>query len=299
MYDRHNITKILKLIFSACFILVLSACSSSDDTAATTETVTEIPQFIQKLALNTTDPNASLLAWVTIGDGTRTQLTIDLVAGTASGSFTLSRTTYTILIEFEFTDEIDTITLATATQIVDLSAGDASLTFNDADYDISFDDDSDGINNLDEIISGSDPLVPSSTLSIQATLVLDLSTTDGNLLVWITIDGGTRIPMSIDSAAGTSSTSITLSRTIHTVLIEFEFTDGVNTITLATVTSTVDLSSGDASLSFTDADYITDYDDDNDGISNLDEIISGTDPLVADISDCILDTSFIGDCTLG
>ncbi len=183
------------------------------------------------------------------------------------------------------------------------------------DYEIaSYDDDNDEISNLDEIINGSDPLVPSATLSIQATLELDLSTTDGNLLVWITIDEGTRIQLTIDSTTSTLSTSTVstvstvsasisitdLSRSIHTLLIEFEFTDGVDTITLATVTSTVDLSAGDASLSFADTDYETaSYDDDNDGINNLTEIINGTDPLVPDISDCILDTSVIGGCTLG
>ena len=63
MYDRHNITKFLKLIISACFILVLSACSSNnDDAAATAETATEIPQFIQKLALTTTDPDAEFIS---------------------------------------------------------------------------------------------------------------------------------------------------------------------------------------------------------------------------------------------
>ena len=146
----------LKLIFSACFILVLSACSSSDDTAATTETVTEIPQFIQKLALTADD----LVAWITIDDGTRTQLTIDLVAGTASRSITLSRSEHKVLIEFEFTGGVDPITLATATKTVDLSAGDASLSFDGADYDIvSYDDDNDGLSNLYEIINGLDPLV--------------------------------------------------------------------------------------------------------------------------------------------
>lgn len=160
MYDRHNITKFFKLIFSACFILVLSACSSNDDTAATTETVTEIPQFIQKLALTTTDPNAELLAWLII-DGDPIPLTIDLVAGTASKSITLSRGKHELQIKFEFTDTVDTITLATTpTQIVDLSAGDVSLTFEVADYiTADYDNDGDGISNLDEIKQGSDPLV--------------------------------------------------------------------------------------------------------------------------------------------
>ena len=175
MYDRHNIKNILKLIFSACFVLALSACSSDDDTVATADTVTEIPQFIQKLALNTTDPNASLLAWITIdGDGgTRTQMTIDSVAGTSSTSITLSRTIHTVLVEFEFTDGVDTITLATATKEIDLSAGDASLTYADTDYETaSYDDDNDGISNLNEIIIGSDPLVPDASDCILDTSVI-------------------------------------------------------------------------------------------------------------------------------
>jgi hypothetical protein len=163
MFDRHNINKTLKLLFSTCFILVLFACSSNDDTVATADTVTEIPQFIQKLAL-TADTNASLLAWVTIGD-TRTQMTIDSVAGTASTSITLSRTIHIVQIEFEFTDGVDTITLAMAVKEIDLSAGDASLLFADADYETaSYDDDYDGISNFNEIINGTDPLVSSNCI---------------------------------------------------------------------------------------------------------------------------------------
>ena len=90
IYDRHSIKKKLKLIFSVCFILVLSACSGNDDTVATAVTGTEIPQFIQSFALNNTDGN--LVAWITIDGGTRTQMTIDGAAGTSSTSITgLSR----------------------------------------------------------------------------------------------------------------------------------------------------------------------------------------------------------------
>jgi len=156
-YDRHNRTTTLKLILSACLLLVLSACSKNDDTAATTETEADIPQFIVKAALNTTDGH--LLAWITIDGGTRSAMTIDSAAGTVSTSIPgLSRTTHTVLIEFEFTDNIDTITLATVTSSVDLSGGNATLTFTDSDYTTSFDTDNDGISNLNEIINGTSPV---------------------------------------------------------------------------------------------------------------------------------------------
>ena len=175
MYNRHNITKFLKLIFSACFILVLSACSSSDDTVTTTETVTDIPQFIQKLALNTTDGH--LEAWITIDGGA--PIPMDLAGGTASASIpNLSRSVHTVEIKFEFTDDVDTITLATATKSVDLSSGDGSLSFADEDYTTNFDEDNDTFTNLIEVTNDSDPLNEFDIPSI-SDCILDTSVIGG------------------------------------------------------------------------------------------------------------------------
>ena len=177
MYDRHNMTKTLRLIFSVCFILALSACSD-DDSIATAETMTEIPQSVQAVAaLITTDPDASLLAWITIDGGTRTQMAIDTVAGTSSASITgLSRSVHTVKLEFEFTDGVNTITLATVTSSVDLTNGDASLSFADTDYTITYDDDGDGINNVTEVKNGSDPLIPAVIIPAVIDCILDTST---------------------------------------------------------------------------------------------------------------------------
>ena len=160
MYDRHHITKILKLVFNICLLLVLSACSNNDDSAAKikTETVTEIPQFIQKLALNNTDGH--LEAWITIDKGTAEEKTIEMtiVAGTASTSISgLSRSTHTVLLEFKFTNGIDTVTLATATSTVGLSTDNDSLSFVGTQYKKNYDDDGDGISNLDEVKKGTNP----------------------------------------------------------------------------------------------------------------------------------------------
>lgn len=156
MNNTHNKTKTLKLILSACFLLALAACSSNDDTVATADTVTEIPRFIQSYALIA---DGNLAAWITIDGGTRTQMTVDSAAGTVSTSISgLSRAAHTVLLEFEFTDGVATVTLATVTSTVDLSAGDATVSFADTDYDVDFDDDNDGTNNLTEIINGTSPI---------------------------------------------------------------------------------------------------------------------------------------------
>ena len=182
MYNRHNIKKFLKLIFSACFILVLSACSSDDDTVATTETVTEVPQFIQKLALTT---DGSLVAWITIDKGTAEEKKIEMTiaAGTASSSIPdLSRTTHTVLIEFELTVVgFEPITLAAVTGTVDLSSGDGSLTFADGDYTTNFDEDNDTFTNLIEVTNDSDPFDELDLPSI-SDCILDTSVIGGCIL---------------------------------------------------------------------------------------------------------------------
>lgn len=125
-------------------------------------------------------------------------------------------------------------------------------------------------------------------------------TTPGTLSAYITIDGGTRIEMEIDSATNTASVTIPgLSRTSHDIVIEYEYTTGGNTYTLATVTSTVDLSSGDTNMAFEGNEFNTNYDSDGDGFNNIDEIASGTNPGATDKPPCIIGTSTIGNCAIG
>ena len=273
MYNRHNITKTLKLIFSACFILALSACSSSDDTDTTAEIVTEIPQFIQKLALNTTDPDASLLVWFTIDTDpptltpTRTQLTIDLVAGTASRSITLSRTKYTVLIEFEFTDGVDTITLATATKTVDLSAGDASLTFAIADYiTTDYDNDGDGLSNLNEIINGTDPLVSNNKV------LTGLSVTPDSAFITLGLTQALTATATYDDNSTASVTSSASWSSSNNAVVTVGANGVVVSVAVGNATITATLSGQTATSVITVIDTV--------------------------ISDCVLDTSKIGECKL-
>ena len=56
--------------------------------------------------------------------------------------------------------------------------------------------------------------------------------------------------------------------------IEFRFTEGTDTVKLASAEKPIDLSNGNKTLSFSNSDYNTTFDDDSDGASNLDEIIN-------------------------
>ena len=145
--------------------------------------------------------------------------------------------------------------------------------------------------------SGSNSQAATATTSITEipSAVLTLPS-GGTLRAFIAIDGGTPIELSINSNTATGSIP-DLSRTVHSVTVSFEFTDsGGTTYTVATATTTVDLSSGDASVSFAEADYdMASYDDDGDGISNAQELADGSNP---GDSACVLGFSLIGKCTL-
>ena len=142
---------------------------------------------------------------------------------------------------------------------------------------------------------GGTQLATMTTVAEVPTTLLAIPTS-GTLRAYVAIDGGVRTELSIVSSIATRSIP-SLSRASHNVLLEFEFTDsGSNTVTVATASKTVDLSAGDASLTFINADYdLANYDDDNDGLSNATEIAAGTNPMD---SGCVLGTSLIGRCTL-
>lgn len=150
----NQLQRLIRLLMTACLLAVISACNNSNSSNTETTSVTKVPASIQKLTL----PSGTLRAWVTVDGGTRIEMTIDSVAGTASATIPgLTRDTHTVLIEYELTDTNGTITLASASQTADLSEGPLTITFTDSDYNTSYDEDNDGLTNVEELAMGKNP----------------------------------------------------------------------------------------------------------------------------------------------
>ena len=149
----------IKTIFIIAFTIFLNACSSENNTSATssTKTVTQLP-----LAALTV-PNPSGLSAHIILDGNAASpiaMTIDNVAGTATANITgLTLASHTVQIVYEYNDGVTTYTLAQSTEhTVDLTSGSATYNIPDTDYDTaSFDQDSDGLSNAMELAAGTNP----------------------------------------------------------------------------------------------------------------------------------------------
>jgi hypothetical protein len=124
--------------------------------------------------------------------------------------------------------------------------------------------------------SDSDP--STSEFNLPRAIVQSRLSDTGTIAVYMQVDDGPRQTMSM----GSSSVSIQLSGLsigshIFTLIMEYVLdADSQNPVTLVKSSKSVNVSSGSNSLSYSDSDFVfSKYDDDRDGISNLDEMLSG------------------------
>ena len=105
-----------------------------------------------------------------------------------------------------------------------------------------------------------------------------------SLQAYVTIDGGNPYQLTVDRTTSQVSGTISgVSAGIHNLVITYyvERPEGSGEeVILATCSNTVTVTAGQtAEVIVTDDDLNRDYDDDNDGFTNLDEVRTGTDPL--------------------
>ena len=142
----------------------------------------------------------------------------------------------------------------------------------------------------------SNPTKTVTQLPWEALTVPDLN----GLSARIILDGNTASPiaMTIDRILRTATANIPgLSRASHTIQIEYRYTDVNGTLTIAqSPLQTVDLTGGSATIAIPSTAYVTAiFDQDNDGLSNAQELALGANPYS---SACQLGTSLIGSCTI-
>ncbi len=134
------------------------------------------------------------------------------------------------------------------------------------------------------------PVVPvvDIAFTLPQTLLQSSLIDTGATTAYLQVDEGARQAMTLSGS--TASIQLTgLSPGMHqfTVILEYTLTsDPQNPVTLVASTRDVSVTPGSNSISFTDSDFdFSKFDDDNDGISNFDEMLSGgSAPVVSSVS---------------
>jgi len=152
------LTRIKSLVFFALIVVVTSACTQGDST------VTSQPQggggIAVPAALLTLPAGSTLTAYIQVDGGDRQQMTIS--GSNASISLTgISQGDHTFTVEFEYISSSapgNPIILARAIETMEVGSGTNVLEILEEDYDTaSFDEDGDGVSNLEEVSNGSNP----------------------------------------------------------------------------------------------------------------------------------------------
>ncbi len=110
----------------------------------------------------------------------------------------------------------------------------------------------------------------------------------GTLKAFIVIDNDRLNPiaMTIGNDEARTATAVIpgLSRAPHDIVITYEYTDSNGTITLAELSTRVDLTNGDDSIDIGSAPYDFNFDEDFDTVNNATELLQGTDPYKSDLA---------------
>lgn len=284
---KHSLKSATRLA-ALTLAVMLSACDAQSPAGSINNNSIElgIPTKIRNVAAVNLDA-VTAIANVTINNegggqdysmarvGDRFQTTISLENATS------------VSVNLRFSEQLDSgdvINLARHSQITrEVGSGNIVMEFFEGGFDDNFDDDNDGITNLQERNLGTDPLTPSQVrqnrqLSVEFTLPANLPDPLVTQSI-VTFDG---VPRAV-SRVGNNLTITGSITTLNDVDIEVVLLQRVNNrqVVLATATRTIPAGFDDLSQPLTDGDFDFSRDDDGDGQTNLEEVRNGTDPFTA------------------
>ena len=140
------------LLLSAS-LLVLTACSNDSAPDVSTQQQSGVAiQLPEAIASRISDQtNGTLSATISIDGGPAQAMTISGNSASATlSNIAAGSHSFTIVFVFDH-DLYDPLTVASATKTLNVAAGNNSLSFATTDYDLSFDEDGDGVPNIIEL----------------------------------------------------------------------------------------------------------------------------------------------------
>ncbi|MCF6261127.1 MAG: hypothetical protein L3J98_13365 [Gammaproteobacteria bacterium] len=152
------LNRIKAFVFFTGIAIVISACTQGGSTVTTQQP--DGGGIVVPKALHGLSTDNALTAYIRVDESERQQMTIS--DGNAFISLTgISQGSHIFTVEFEYLSSRapgNPIILARASKTIDVKPGDNPLDILESDYETdSFDEDGDGVSNLDEILNGSSP----------------------------------------------------------------------------------------------------------------------------------------------
>lgn len=166
---------------------------------------------------------------------------------------------------------------------IDQMVGNANLTvsISNDQFNYSFDDDVDGISNIVEREQGTDPFVPENSVNRQFLIQFNIPQRINDPAITrpiVLLNDIARATIPPDGDFLIISTGVVPSNTSVDVDIRLnQLFEGQN-VQIAQAVSQQDAGEGELFVVLTDQDFTFEFDEDSDGIINLDELQNGTDP---------------------
>lgn len=282
----QNTSKILKSIFALGLAITLVACGGSEDSHPVPEMPSGLKVYVPEGVIQNKLPtDGTLRAYISIDGNDRIPMTIvDGEARARLEEIDFGEHIFRIEFEFDSDDFGQGIDVAQVSRTIDVGSN-TGLTFQQGDYDTSFDDDNDNRTNLEELTANLNPRIPhipaGESITVTSQIPTDLLSndlpTDGTLRATLSVNGGEEQAMTL-SGDNVSLALEDMTIAQHIFKIRFYFDDATSgdSVQVSEIDQLASIQTTNDSPDFNTAIPNFSLDSDGDGTSNIDEVIAGT-----------------------